>query len=204
MFMRPVSIVLALPLLALAAHAQTSAVASYSKISSTSGGFAGPLDHGDLFGSAVASLGDLDGDGNVDLAVGAPSDDDGGPARGAVWILFLDENGEVASTQKISSLEEISIFTETEDIPLKEVFKKIHDLLEGEKALSHKSTPEELKDFFDDAVPDYDKERVYVSDIKKVIQWYNILHEKEMLDFTEEEEASGEGDGKDDEKNEKE
>lgn len=110
----------------------------------------------------------------------------------------------VFAHEKISSLEEISIFTETEDIPLKEVFRKIHALLEGEKALSHKSTPEELKDFFDDAVPDYDKERVYVSDIKKVIQWYNILHEKEMLDFTEEEEASGEGDGQDDEKNEKE
>ena len=67
-------------------------------------------------------------------------------------------------------------------------------MLEGGKALSHKSSANELKDFFDDAVPDYDKERVYVSDIKKVIQWYNILQEKEMLDFTkeDEEEAGGE------------
>ena len=92
----------------------------------------------------------------------------------------------VFAHEKISSLEEISIFTETDDIPLKEVFKKINDLLEGEKALSHKSPASELKDFFDDAVPDYDKERVYVSDIKKVIQWYNVLHEMELLDFTEE------------------
>lgn len=94
----------------------------------------------------------------------------------------------VFTHEKVSSLEEISIFTETDDIPLKEVFKKIYDLLKGEKAISHKSSGEELKDFFDDVIPDYDKERVYVSDIKKVIQWYNILHEKDLLDFTEEEE----------------
>ena len=108
----------------------------------------------------------------------------------------------VFAHEKISSLEEISIFTETEDVPLKEVFKKIFDLLNGEKALSHKSSPEELKDFFDDAVPDYDKERVYVSDIKKVIQWYNILHDKALLDFTEEEETEGEAEEKKDEKSE--
>ena len=102
---------------------------------------------------------------------------------------LLDEKRfPVFAHEKISSLEEISIFTETEDLPLKDIFKKINDLLEGGKALSHKSSPEELKEFFDDVVPDYDKERVYVSDIKKVIQWYNLLHEKEMLDFTEEEE----------------
>jgi len=100
----------------------------------------------------------------------------------------------VFAHEKISSLEEISIFTETDDIPLKEVFKKINDLVEGEKALSHKSPASELKDFFDDAVPDYDKERVYVSDIKKVIQWYNVLHEMELLDFTEEEDEVTEDD----------
>jgi hypothetical protein len=94
----------------------------------------------------------------------------------------------VFAHEKISSLEEISIFTETDDLPLKDIFKKINDLLEGGKALSHKSSAEELKEFFEDVVSDYDKERVYVSDIKKVIQWYNLLHEKEMLDFTEEEE----------------
>lgn len=102
----------------------------------------------------------------------------------------------VFAHEKISSLEEISIFTETEDLPLKDVFKKIHDLLEGDKALSHKSPANELKEFFDDALPDYDKERVYVSDIKKVIQWYNILHEMDLLDFTEEEEDKKEEDEK--------
>jgi len=61
------------------------------KISDTQGGFTGVLSNGDRFGSAVCSLGDLDGDGVEDLAVGAPGDDGGGSDRGAVWILFLRE-----------------------------------------------------------------------------------------------------------------
>lgn len=99
----------------------------------------------------------------------------------------------VFAHEKVSSLEEISIFTLDDDVPLKDIFKKIHEMLEGDKALSHKSSGEELKDFFDDVLPDYDKERVYVSDIKKVIQWYNVLHEMELLDFTGEEESKDEG-----------
>ncbi len=101
----------------------------------------------------------------------------------------------VFAHEKVSSLEEISIFTETDDISLKDIFKKMNELMEGEKALSHKSSADELKDFFDDVVPDYDKERVYVSDIKKVVQWYNVLHEMDMLDFTEEVEDEAEDDG---------
>ena len=83
-------------------------VLSHTKISDTAGGFTGSLDDGDRFGRKVAALGDLDGDGVPDLAVGAPGDDDGGvsPAadRGAVWILFLNPDGTVASHRKISAL----------------------------------------------------------------------------------------------------
>lgn len=78
-------------------------VKTHQKISSTQGGFSGPLDNADLFGRSVSSLGDLDGDGITDLAVGAREDDDGGPNRGAVWILFLNANGTVKAQQKISS-----------------------------------------------------------------------------------------------------
>ena len=73
------------------------------KISSTAGSFAGPLDDNDRFGASVASLGDLDGDGFVDLAVGAQLDDDGGTNRGAVWVLFLNSVGTVQSSAKIAS-----------------------------------------------------------------------------------------------------
>ncbi len=77
----------------------------HQKISETSGGFTGMLPSGATFGGAVASLGDLDGDGNVDLAVGAGADDDGGFATGSVWILFLHANGTVKAHQKISATE---------------------------------------------------------------------------------------------------
>ncbi|MCH7638176.1 MAG: FG-GAP repeat protein [Bacteroidetes bacterium] len=84
-------------------------VKSHQKISATAGGFTGTLDGGDLFGTSVAGLGDLDGDGIQDIAVGAQSDDDGGlppdANRGAVWVLFLNTNGTVKSHQKISDTE---------------------------------------------------------------------------------------------------
>ena len=80
-------------------------VKAHQKISSTAGGFKGILDNSDLFGRSVASLGDLDGDGVADLAVGAIGDDDGGSARGAVWVLFLNTDGTVKSHQKISDTE---------------------------------------------------------------------------------------------------
>jgi hypothetical protein len=77
-------------------------VKAEQKISDTRGGFGGSLANGDTFGSSVASLGDLDGDGVADIAVGAPNDDNGGVSRGAVWIVFLNPNGSVKSQQKIS------------------------------------------------------------------------------------------------------
>lgn len=92
------------------------------------------------------------------------------------------------SHERVSTLEEISIYTDDEDMPLKDVLKAIYKKKNGEAALSHKSEDNELKSFFEEAVPEYDKENVYVSDIKKVINWYNTLHEHKLLDFTEEEE----------------
>ena len=73
------------------------------KIGVGSGGFTGALDAGDRFGASVLNLGDVDGDGVEDLAVGAPGDDDGGAEQGAVWILFLRTDGTVRDYQKISS-----------------------------------------------------------------------------------------------------
>ncbi len=78
-------------------------VRSTQKVSADEGGFSGDLDSNDRFGSAVANIGDLENDGVIDLAAGAPFDDDGGDNRGAVWILFMNSNGSVDISQKISS-----------------------------------------------------------------------------------------------------
>ena len=98
------------------------------------------------------------------------------------------------SNSKIIALEDISIYTEAEDMPLKEVFKRISAKENGKSALSHKEPTEKILAYFEEIVPEYDKERVYVSDMKKIIQWYNLLTEKGMLDLDEEakeEEAKG-------------
>ncbi|MFC2151608.1 DUF5606 domain-containing protein [Bacteroidota bacterium] len=95
-----------------------------------------------------------------------------------------------SASAKISALEDIAIFTDTEDLPLKDVFKAISEKENGGVSIYHKSSANELKDYFAQVLPDYDRDRVYVSDIKKVINWYNILHKLKMLNFEEEEEET--------------
>jgi hypothetical protein len=85
------------------------------------------------------------------------------------------------SSAKVSSLEDISVFTENEDLPLGKVFDKIFEKEAGGTAIDSKSDPEKLKKYFEELIPDYSKEKVYVSDIKKIILWYNLLHKKGML-----------------------
>lgn len=88
------------------------------------------------------------------------------------------------STSKISALSDISVFTENGEIQLKEVLKKIQ---ESGKEISPKASNNEIKAFFDEVVPEYDKDRVYVSDMKKIIQWYQLLNEKDLLNVPDEE-----------------
>jgi hypothetical protein len=91
--------------------------------------------------------------------------------------------------ERISSLAEISVFTVEDDLPLEDVFKKIYEKYEGKQAIDHKASGDDLKAFMLEILPEYDQDRVYTSDIKKIVMWYNLLVEKEMLDFTEKEEA---------------
>ncbi len=92
------------------------------------------------------------------------------------------------ATSRISALEDISIFTEEDDVKLLEVFNMIFDKEDGQPAISHKVSAKELKKYFGEILPDYDKDRVYVSDIKKVIMWYNLLLDKDVFSFGKEEE----------------
>ena len=89
--------------------------------------------------------------------------------------------------EKISSLEEISLFSHSEDVALKDVLRNMFNLTNGQKAIDNKADDAKIKELFGQVVPDYDQERVYVSHMRKVIGWYNLLLEKEMLDFTKEE-----------------
>jgi hypothetical protein len=103
------------------------------------------------------------------------------------------------SHDKVSSLEEISVFTDTDDKPLREILKIIREKTEGGKAPDPKSDNQKLKDFFETIMPEYDRDRVYVSHMKKIYGWYNLLHEKDMLEFTEkpeEKEETPEGEEK--------
>ena len=89
------------------------------------------------------------------------------------------------ASAKMSTLEDIAIYTTSEDFPLKQVFKKISDMENGGPAIQTTVKPEEMKKYFEKVLPDFDKERVYVSDIKKVLVWYNLLQEKGLLKFDE-------------------
>ena len=89
--------------------------------------------------------------------------------------------------QNVSVLSEIAIYTLTEEVPLADVFRKISEKENGqETAISHKDSKDKLEEYFFEVLPDYDEDRVYVSDIKKVIQWYNLLVKNDLLNLEEE------------------
>lgn len=115
-------------------------------------------------------------------------------ARNGIVVESLeDKKRHVASaTARVSSLEDIAIFTEDEEVPLADIFFQIHEKTEGKETLSHKAPADELKSYFEELVPDYDEDRVYVSDIKKVFQWYNQLQGHGLLEVVEKEEEGSE------------
>lgn len=93
---------------------------------------------------------------------------------------------------RISSLSDISVFTDEGEVSLETMFEKMREKLGEEPAPSAKSSPEELKKFFANVLPDYDRERFYASHMKKIVEWYNTLKEFASLDFEKKEEESGE------------
>lgn len=98
----------------------------------------------------------------------------------------------VYASQRVNSLEAISVFCVDKDIPLADVFKKIAEKEKKGPALDHKSSEADMIKYFGEVLPDFDKERVHTSDIRKMLMWYNILQANNMLDFEEETVAEGE------------
>ena len=105
------------------------------------------------------------------------------------------------ASDRITSLADIAMFTETDDIPLMDVLENIKNLEEGKKAKvdPKKASSKELQDYFTSVLPEWDRDRVHVSDIKKLISWYNILIEADITDFKDEMKPT-EGDNIDDRK----
>jgi len=99
----------------------------------------------------------------------------------------------VGIQQNVSVLSEIAIYTLAAEVPLKEVLNKIKDKENGaQTSVSHKESKDKLEEYFFDVLPDYDEDRVYASDIKKVLQWYNMLQKNDLLNFEEEAVAADE------------
>ena len=105
------------------------------------------------------------------------------------------------ASDRITSLADIAMFTETDDIPLMDVLENLKTVAEGKKAAvdPKKASTKELQDYFTKVLPEWDRDRVHVSDIKKLINWYNILIEAGITDFKEEMQPT-EGDNIDDRK----
>lgn len=96
------------------------------------------------------------------------------------------------SHDRVISLGDIAIFTENDETPLREVFEKMKAKTNGEKSISEKSSDAELQKYFAEVLPNYDRERVHKSDIKKVFVWFNLLIEKGYTDFSEKKEEVAE------------
>jgi len=112
---------------------------------------------------------------------------------GALVESILDKRRiPVFAAEKMSSLSDISIFTTDEDLPLTSVLKAIYEKENGGNCIDHKSDNNALKKYMEEVVPNFDKDRVYISDIKKLFSWYNLLQKENMLDFSEEKEKTAE------------
>ena len=99
----------------------------------------------------------------------------------------------VGMNSNVSLLSEIAIYTLEKELPLREVFTKIKEKENGGKtSVGHKENKLKLEEYFFELIPDYDEDRVYASDIKKVIQWYNLLHDNGITEFEVSEDTSEE------------
>ena len=113
--------------------------------------------------------------------------------NGAIVEALADKKRtSVSMTSKITSLADISIYTDDEEVKLQDVFLSMKEVLGDADAPSSKSSADELKALFEKALPAYDRDRFYVSHMKKVVDWYNNLKKYASLDFVNPEEETEE------------
>ena len=113
--------------------------------------------------------------------------------NGAIVESLADKKrSTVGMTSKITSLADISIYTDEEEVKLQQVFLNMKEVLSDADAPSAKSDPQELKALFEKALPSYDRDRFYVSHMKKVVEWYNALKHYASLDFVNPDEEAAE------------
>ena len=111
-----------------------------------------------------------------------------------VKSLIDDRKQSISMRNNVSVLNEISIYTYDEEIPLRDVFILIAEKHKDEKILSHKSSKGELESFFKEILPNFDEDRVYASDIKKVVQWYTLLQKYDLIKTLKEDSKKGKKD----------
>ncbi len=92
----------------------------------------------------------------------------------------------IPASYNVSLLSNVAIYTLNDEVPLEEVFQKIADKENKGKCISHKSSEKEMREYMSSVLPDYDADRVYKSDLKKLFQWYNILSDQGLLESDEE------------------
>ena len=113
--------------------------------------------------------------------------------NGAIVEALADKKrSSVSMTSKLTSLADISIYTDEEEVKLQQVFLNMKEVLGDNDAPSAKADPKELKALFEKALPTYDRDRFYVSHMKKVVEWYNALHKYASFDFVNPEEETAE------------
>ena len=104
--------------------------------------------------------------------------------NGAIVEALVDKKRtSVGMTSKITSLADISIYTDEEEVKLQQVFENLHEVLGESDAPTSKASADELKALFEKALPTYDRDRFYVSHMKKVVDWYNCLKNYASLEF---------------------
>ena len=110
-------------------------------------------------------------------------------ARNGIIVESLTDKKRMCAgpSMRVTTLSDVAMFTDKDELPLQEVLEKVKNVYNSGQSIDHKSDTAALRQFMENVLPDYDRERVYPSHIKKLAEWYNILQANDMLDFEKEE-----------------